>query len=88
MGDARFDAVGRMVLVDLDALTAALRRAHAVLSELNYSRRSEDIERARSGAEHEVETALALLGQPWQRVGERLPGPVPEEGPPDELPFA
>ena len=45
----------------------ALRRARRALAALEIQRGSEDIERARKGAEHEVETALRLLGAPYVR---------------------
>lgn len=44
------------------------------MGELNTSRRSEDIERARKGVEFELERALRLLGHPWE--GPASPGPV------------
>lgn len=68
-----------------DQIVRALRRARMALGALELSRRSDDIERARKGAEHELETALALLGHPWNHVGVQLPGPTLEEGEPNRL---
>lgn len=44
------------------------------MGELNTSRRSEDIERARKGVEFELERALRLMDHPWE--GPASPGPV------------
>lgn len=49
---------------------AALQRARAVLLQLETSRTSEDIERVRHGAMHEVEYALRILGFPFERTSE------------------
>lgn len=70
-----------------DAIARAVWRARTAVGELNASRRSEDLERARKGVEFELERALHLLGIPWS--GPQTPGPV--AGPPapePELPFA
>jgi hypothetical protein len=59
--------------VSTDAVTRAVYRARMAVGELNTSRRSEDIERARKGVEFELERALRLLGHPW--TGPQTPGP-------------
>lgn len=71
-----------------DAITRAVWRARTAVGELNVSRRSEDLERARKGVEFELEHALRLLGTPW--TGPQSPGPVIGAAPPPdpELPFA
>lgn len=71
----------------MDAVTRAVWRARTAVGELNASRRSEDLERARKGVEFELEHALRILGTPW--TGPQSPGPV--VGPPapePELPFS
>lgn len=72
-----------------DAITRAVWRARTAVGELNASRRSEDLERARKGVEFELEHALRLLGTPW-RGGHRADVMIVDDCPPPdpELPFA
>lgn len=42
--------------------TAAVQRAWLALAALETARTSEDVDRARHGAQHELETALRVLG--------------------------
>lgn len=42
--------------------TAAVQRAWMALAALETARTSEDVDRARHGAQHELETALRVLG--------------------------
>lgn len=51
---------------DDEELIRALRRARRALGALETARESVDIERARKGAMHEIETALRLLGEPYR----------------------
>lgn len=46
----------------IDAAGAAAQRAWLALAALEMARTSEDVDRARHGAQHELETALRVLG--------------------------
>lgn len=49
-------------------VAAAVIRARRVVGELNTDRSSDAIERARKGVEHELESALRVLGVPWEEM--------------------
>jgi hypothetical protein len=83
-GDDRLDVT--MTYSEYLNLAAALRRATRVVKELNYRRGSDDIERARAGTEHELETAMQILGLPVEHVTGQLM--ATGERPAEQLPLA
>lgn len=56
------DEVLITVMVKTRNVKQAVRRAYVALSELETSRRSEDIDRVRHGVMHELETVMRSLG--------------------------
>lgn len=71
----------------INAAGAAAQRAWLALAALETARTSEDVDRARHGAQHELETLLRILGfELPEPPGATPPKPLKPEA--VELPFA